>query len=174
MPLLSSSIQLQRWPKTGRHLHVQCTENVIRLKPQCERSRVPPTDSWNRWSWYRDGRGGYKTNPDIKKTVALARQSVELGADVVKADIAENLDDTTTWLRQILSRGRCCRGAVRAFLTLSNRCTHRLMAQGASGIVYGRNIFQHPHPARMVRACHAVVHEGATVEQAMAILARSE
>jgi len=48
--------------------------------------------------------------------------------------------------------------------------THTLIQQGASGVVYGRNIYQHPHPARMVRACRAVVHEGATVAQAMAML----
>jgi class I fructose-bisphosphate aldolase len=38
------------------------------------------------------------------------------------------------------------------------RRTQALMAQGAAGIVYGRNIIQHPDPAGMTRALMAVVH----------------
>jgi DhnA family fructose-bisphosphate aldolase class Ia len=36
--------------------------------------------------------------------------------------------------------------------------TRRLMEQGAAGIVYGRNIIQHPDPAGMTRALMDVVH----------------
>jgi DhnA family fructose-bisphosphate aldolase class Ia len=45
-----------------------------------------------------------------------------------------------------------------------------LLEQGASGIVYGRNIIQHPHPAKITRALMAVVHEGATPAAAAAFL----
>jgi DhnA family fructose-bisphosphate aldolase class Ia len=40
------------------------------------------------------------------------------------------------------------------------------MRQGAAGIVYGRNVIQHPSPKGMTRALMAIVHEGATPEQA--------
>jgi class I fructose-bisphosphate aldolase len=33
-----------------------------------------------------------------------------------------------------------------------------VMEQGAAGIVYGRNVIQHPDPAGMTRALMAVVH----------------
>lgn len=46
------------------------------------------------------------------------------------------------------------------------------MEQGASGIVYGRNVIQHPRPAAITRAFMALVHEGATPERAMKILRR--
>jgi DhnA family fructose-bisphosphate aldolase class Ia len=36
--------------------------------------------------------------------------------------------------------------------------TRALMEQGARGIVYGRNIVQHPDPAGMTRALMEVVH----------------
>ena len=36
--------------------------------------------------------------------------------------------------------------------------TRELMAQGAAGIVYGRNVIQHPDPAGMTRALMEVVH----------------
>ena len=39
--------------------------------------------------------------------------------------------------------------------------THAILAQGAAGIVYGRNIIQHANPAGMTRALMALVLEGA-------------
>ena len=36
--------------------------------------------------------------------------------------------------------------------------TRAVMEQGAAGIVYGRNVIQHPDPARMTRALMDVVH----------------
>jgi DhnA family fructose-bisphosphate aldolase class Ia len=48
--------------------------------------------------------------------------------------------------------------------------TLEILRQGASGIVYGRNIIQHPKPRQMTQALMAVVHHGAGVEEAMAIL----
>ena len=36
--------------------------------------------------------------------------------------------------------------------------------------MYGRNIVQHERPAQMVRALMAVIHEGATAEQALGVL----
>jgi class I fructose-bisphosphate aldolase len=48
--------------------------------------------------------------------------------------------------------------------------TVELMKQGASGIVYGRNVIQHPNPAAITSALMAVVHEGAGTEHALAIL----
>jgi DhnA family fructose-bisphosphate aldolase class Ia len=48
--------------------------------------------------------------------------------------------------------------------------THDLLKQGASGIVYGRNIIQHAKPAAMTKALMGVVHEGLSVDAALAIV----
>ena len=48
--------------------------------------------------------------------------------------------------------------------------TEKLIEQGASGIVYGRNVIQHPNPAGMTRALMAIVHDGATAAQAAKLL----
>ncbi len=100
----------------------------------------------------------------------LVRQAVELGADVIKADPC---DDPTEYHRvvdvasgvPVLVRGG---GRVSDEEIISR--THVLMQQGAAGIVYGRNVIQHPHPDRMTRALMAVVHDGAAPDQAMRIL----
>jgi len=48
--------------------------------------------------------------------------------------------------------------------------TEQVIAQGASGIVYGRNIIQHPNPAGMTKALLAIVHDGAKAEEAATFL----
>ena len=42
-----------------------------------------------------------------------------------------------------------------------------LMTQGARGIVYGRNVIQHPNPGGMTRALMAVVHDRISPEAAL-------
>jgi len=46
------------------------------------------------------------------------------------------------------------------------RRSEQLIAQGASGLVYGRNIIQHPSPSGMTKALMAIVHENAKAEEA--------
>jgi class I fructose-bisphosphate aldolase len=41
------------------------------------------------------------------------------------------------------------------------------LAAGAAGVAIGRNVWQHPDPAGMTRALVALVHGGASVEEAM-------
>jgi DhnA family fructose-bisphosphate aldolase class Ia len=156
------------WAPDQPGLHRECVENVMALKPQCERYGMPLMVE--PLVMIPDGQGGYKVNSDIGKTIALARQSVELGADIVKADIAENLEGYHLVVETAAPRPLLPRGGARVSDHEILTRTYELIQQGASGVVYGRNIYQHPHPARMVRACQAVIHEGATVAQAMALL----
>ncbi|MEW6273118.1 MAG: aldolase, partial [Thermodesulfobacteriota bacterium] len=48
--------------------------------------------------------------------------------------------------------------------------TAQVMREGAAGIVYGRNVIQHPKPSAITRAFMAIVHEGASVADAMRLL----
>jgi DhnA family fructose-bisphosphate aldolase class Ia len=114
--------------------------------------------------------GGYMVDGDLAKIIPLVRQAVELGADVIKADPT---DDVSQYHRVIEIAGGIpvlVRGGSRAPEAEILLRTAALLAQGAAGIVYGRNIIQHPHPARITRALMAVVHEGASPEAALAIL----
>ena len=47
-----------------------------------------------------------------------------------------------------------------------------LMKQGARGMVYGRNIYQHSNPKAVVNALMAMIHQGAGGEEAWDIYNR--
>ena len=48
--------------------------------------------------------------------------------------------------------------------------TGALIKQGVHGIVYGRNIIQHPNPAGITRALMAMVHDNATAAEALKLI----
>ena len=50
------------------------------------------------------------------------------------------------------------------------RGTEQLIGQRTAGIVYGRNVIQRANSAGMTRALMAIVHEGATAEEAHGFL----
>jgi DhnA family fructose-bisphosphate aldolase class Ia len=138
-------------------------ENVSRLKGACEPAGMPlmveplvmkPANG-----------GGYTVDGDVGKITALVRQAVELGADIIKADPTDDLSDYHSVIEvagvPVLARGG---GRVSDDEILAR--THALIRQGASGIVYGRNIIQHPSPGAITRALMAIVHDDWSPEKA--------
>ena len=147
----------------------QCLENILRLKPDCERFALPlmieplvfrPNEQ----------AGGYMVDGDLEKILPLVRQACELGADIIKADPT---DDTGVYHRVVEIAGRIpvlVRGGGKAPDAEILDRTEKLTAQGAAGIVYGRNIIQHADPAGMTRALMAIVHHGASAEEARRLI----
>ncbi len=151
-------------------LHEQCIENICRLKPLCDRAGMPLmieplVMQPNSVS------GGYMVDGDLKKILPLVRQAVELGADVIKADPCADVTQYHKVVEIASGIPVLVRGGGRATDHEIVHRTSELMKQGAMGIVYGRNVIQHEHPARMTKALMAVVHEMATPDQALSILA---
>src|SRR2546421_2861057 len=69
-----------------------CIQNILRLKPKCERYGIPlmieplvfkPNEE----------QGGYMVDGNLDKIRSLVRQATELGADVIKADPTDNPED---------------------------------------------------------------------------------
>ena len=93
---------------------------------------------------------------------------LKLGADVIKADPTENPDD----YHEVVQAARCpilVRGGGKKPIETVFAEAAAYLAQGAHGLVYGRNIYQHPNPARIVAAFMAMIHRGAKADQALAI-----
>ncbi len=147
----------------------QCLRNIMLLKPACDRYAMPLMVE--PLVFQPNARaGGYMVDGDPAKIIPLVRQAVELGADIIKADPT---DDVSAYRRVIETAGGVpvlVRGGGRAPEAEILSRTAALMRQGASGIVYGRNIIQHPNPAAITRALMAVVHEGLGAEDALLLL----
>lgn len=117
--------------------------------------------------------GGYMVDGDTDKIVTLVRQAKELGADLIKADPTDNITDYAKVIRVAGDVPVLVRGGGRVDdRTLLER-TVAVLDQGARGIVYGRNIIQHPKPAGITAALMAILHSGATVNAALAMLEES-
>ncbi len=147
----------------------QCIQNILRLKPACDLYSMPLMVEPLVFQPNAKA-GGYMVDGDPAKIIPLVRQAVELGADIIKADPT---DDVSAYHLVIETAGTVpvlVRGGGRAPEDVILARTAALLQQGASGIVYGRNIIQHPQPAKITRALMAVVHEGASPATALAFL----
>ena len=150
-------------------LYRDCIRNVNALKRVCEVAGMPlmvePLVMQDNAS------GGYMVDGDIAKILPLVRQAVELGADIIKADPCADVAEYHRVIEIAQGVPVLVRGGGRVPDAEILGRTHALMAQGARGIVYGRNVVQHANPGGMTRALMAIVHDGASPDDAMAHLA---
>ena len=147
----------------------QCVQNVLKLRAACDRYAMPLMVEPLVMQANEKG-GGYMVDGDVKKIIPLVRQAVEFGADVVKADPT---DDPSIYHKVIETAGRIpvlVRGGGKVSDVEILKRTEAVIKQGAAGIVYGRNIVQHPRPGAITRALMAVVHDNMPAEQAAAML----
>lgn len=147
----------------------QCIQNILRLKPQCEQYGMPLMIEPLVFQPNAKA-GGYMVDGDAGKIIPLVRQAVELGADIIKADPT---DDVMKYHKVIEVAGDIpvlVRGGSKAPEAEILVRTEELLKQGAAGIVYGRNIIQHPKPEAITKALMAVVHDGVSAVQAMRFL----
>jgi len=150
-------------------LHRQCIRNVARARAHCTRWGMPLMLEPIAMK-LPAGESGYLVDGDAQKILPLVRQAVEMGADLIKADPTDDPADFARVVRVAGDVPVLARGGGKADELEILRRTHALIGQGARGIVYGRNVIQHPNPAAMTRAFMAIVHDDATPEAAHAIL----
>lgn len=150
-------------------VHEQCVENILRLKPQADYYGMPMMVEPLVFQPNAQA-GGYMVNGDETAITYLVRQAVELGADIIKADPT---DDVSVY-HKIVEAASGIPVLVRGGGRVSDReileRTQGLLAQGAAGIVYGRNVIQHPKPKGITQALMAMVHDGASVDAALAMI----
>ena len=105
---------------------------------------------------------------DARYLALACRVSAELGAHIVKTyycdDFAKVADGCPV---PLVVAGGPKLDTDRAALELARNA----IDQGAHGIDMGRNIWQSDHPVAMLRALRSIVHEKATVREALDVLA---
>jgi DhnA family fructose-bisphosphate aldolase class Ia len=149
----------------------QCVENISRVRASCGKYGMPlmieplvmlPNEA----------RGGYQVDGDADKIVALVRVASEMGADIIKADPTDDPND----FHRVVEAARVpvlVRGGGREDLRSVLMRSAALLAQGARGMVYGRNVYQHDNPKAVVDALMAMIHRGASGEEAWDIYCRA-
>ena len=148
----------------------QCVSNIARVRADCDRYGMPLMIEPLVMLPNSD-RGGYMVDGDAEKIVTLTRLAREMGADIVKADPTTNPED----FHRVVEAARCpvlVRGGGKEDLRAVFDKSAALMRQGAMGMVYGRNIYQHANPGAVVRGLMALIHDGARGDDAWAIYER--
>jgi DhnA family fructose-bisphosphate aldolase class Ia len=147
-------------------LRETCVQNVMRLRGECDRAGMPmmvePVPM-------APNTAGYDVHRDAERLRGLVRQATELGADLIKCD---PLPDQAAFAR-VVRNARVpvlVRGGGRISDDELMRTSETVLAAGALGLVYGRNVIQHDDPPAMTRALAALVHGGATADEALAQL----
>jgi class I fructose-bisphosphate aldolase len=111
--------------------------------------------------------GGFDAGPEYhtaEKVAIAARVAAELGADWVKMPYADGYSHVVqTCYVPVVMLGGVKAGDEHDLL----ETIHTAIAAGAAGVAIGRNIFQAKNPAAMTRAVAAIVHSGASVEEAL-------
>ena len=145
----------------------QCVENISKVRAACHKYGMPlmieplvmlPNDV----------RGGYQVDGNADKIVTLTRLAGEMGADIIKADPTEHAED----FHRVVEAARVpvlVRGGGKEDLKTVLTKSAALMGQGAKGMVYGRNIYQHDNPKAVVAALMAMIHNSASGEEAWEI-----
>lgn len=150
-------------------VHAQCVSNIARLKPEADAAGMPlmvePLVMQDNAK-----AGGYMVNGDLALIRTLVRQAVEMGADVIKADPTDDVGEYHKVVEAASGIPILVRGGGRVSDAEILQRTTDLMEQGAMGIVYGRNVIQHDHPAAITKALMAIVHEGMSPEDALAMM----
>ncbi|WP_306259667.1 class I fructose-bisphosphate aldolase [Pararhizobium sp. IMCC21322] len=150
-------------------VHAQCVSNIARLKPEADAAGMPlmvePLVMQDNAK-----AGGYMVNGDLALIRTLVRQAVEMGADVIKADPTDDVAEYHKVVEAASGIPILVRGGGRVSDAEILQRTTDLMEQGAMGIVYGRNVIQHDHPAAITKALMAIVHEGMSPEDALAMM----
>ncbi|WP_353126022.1 class I fructose-bisphosphate aldolase [Parapedobacter pyrenivorans] len=147
----------------------QCIQNILRIKPETERYGIPLMVEPLVFRPNSEA-GGYMVNGDPEKIIPLVRQGVELGADIIKADPTDDVNDYHRVVEIAGDIPVLVRGGGKATDEEILQRTYGLMQQGVKGIVYGRNVIQHANPSGMTRALMAIVHEGAKPEEVIQLL----
>lgn len=146
-----------------------CIQNIVKLKPMCDHYGMPlmieplvfqPNEK----------AGGYMVDGNIKLITPMVRQAAELGADLIKADPTDDVEEYHKVIEVAGDIPVLVRGGGRASDEEILERTYRLMKQGAKGIVYGRNVVQHANPGGMTRALMAIVHNDATPDEVSHLL----
>lgn len=140
----------------GSDYETQTLESLAMLVNECEECGIPVMAVTA---------VGKELEKRTARYLGLAcRIAAELGAKIVKTYYCEEDFEKVTNgcpVPVVMAGGPKCETELEVF-----EFVYDGIQKGAIGVNLGRNVWQNPHPAAMMRALNAVVHEGATPREA--------
>jgi class I fructose-bisphosphate aldolase len=134
---------------------IQNFSNVAQTIEACHRIGLPVMVEPTTWGLRFEG----KNIKDGKLLTDMARIAYEVGADIVKSDFPDNPRDMEKIAQAcpvpvvLLGGGKSPN--IESMLSDVLIC----MQNGAAGVTFGRNVWQHPDICKVVKAIQKVVHE---------------
>ena len=148
-------------------LFKQCVQNISRLGNDCEKYGMPLMIE--PLVMLPNEKGGYLVDGDTEKVVTLVQAGARDGRRHHQGR-PDRHGRATSAMSCRRRAARCwCAAAARPICRRVFENSAALMAEGAHGMVYGRNIYQHDNPSAVVAALMAMIHDGADADRAWAI-----
>ncbi|MEM3399289.1 MAG: 2-amino-3,7-dideoxy-D-threo-hept-6-ulosonate synthase [Candidatus Micrarchaeia archaeon] len=112
-------------------------------------------------------RGGKAKEMAPEKTIPfITRVAYELGASIIKVPYTGDVKSFSKVVESV-DVPVIIAGGSKVSTEESLRIVKESIDAGGAGVACGRNVFQHDDPRKMVRAIARIVHENATVKEAM-------
>ena len=159
--LLDSNAKAEAAAVANAAVNRGCVGNVASMRDRCEAVGMPLIVEPIAFAWKdqaEDGSRGLKMDTRLSVTLPLVRLAMELGADVIKADMTSDPEDFSTLIKVCSPRPVLVRGGAKGEWEAVLAKSRALMSSGARGLVYGRNIIQHEDPRMACQAFMEIVH----------------
>jgi DhnA family fructose-bisphosphate aldolase class Ia len=147
-------------------LHAQCIRHIGILRSECEKVGMPLMVEPLVMEPSIEG-VGFRSSGYSRTITVLVRQAVELGADIIKSDPTDPPREFGRIIEAASGKPVLVRGGSRKAISDLFLQTGELLQLGAAGLVFGRNIVQQKDPDRVAAALMAMVHDGASAEDAI-------
>lgn len=113
-------------------------------------------------------KGSMINDPKDANAIAYAvRAGAELGVDIIKTHWSGSVDSFRKVIEACPTRVALAGGEVGNKLEDYFKMTREAIDIGLAGVTYGRFVWENEHPAAVIKALRAIIHEDATVEKAM-------
>lgn len=117
------------------------------------------------------GKGKESLPANVAEDIALAaRIGAEMGADVIKTRYS---GDEESFRQIVAATGRPVMVAGGPMRDASLRSLFEVvdgsLSAGAEGLIFGRNVWQHPRPDAVLAGLAAMAHDAASIEDALAL-----
>jgi DhnA family fructose-bisphosphate aldolase class Ia len=149
-------------------------QKLGRAAEGCERWGVPlmgemiPSTALARHYGKGEGRPNDSNLGDL--VAIVARIGAEFGADIIKTVYSGRKEELARTVRTatvpVVLAGGAKTGSDAEFLGMAKDC----LEAGAAGICMGRNVWQRSRPEGMIEALCAIVHDDASVDEALRLL----